>query len=59
MLRSLADKLLQMNLGGAKDRPDLTQVWDNVEAQLNGKPAVHKSFRLQSLFGVLGAKLFG
>lgn len=37
-----------MNLGGAKDRPDLNQVWENVLARLNGQPLVHKKYTLQS-----------
>jgi hypothetical protein len=26
-----------MNIGGASDRPDLEQIWDNVKAKLKGK----------------------
>lgn len=37
-----------MNLGGAKDHPDLNQVWENVRARLNGQPVVHKHYDLQS-----------
>ncbi|KAJ7676149.1 hypothetical protein B0H17DRAFT_1161534 [Mycena rosella] len=33
-----------MNLGGAKDRPVLDEVWENVEAQLHGKSKVHNTY---------------
>jgi len=48
-----------MNLGGAKDRPELKQVWDNVQAKLNGKDRVHSSYKLIGAFNVLKAKIFG
>jgi hypothetical protein len=48
-----------MNLGGAKDRPDMTQVWENMEAKLNGKPEVHKKYDFQSAGKVLWGKIFG
>lgn len=48
-----------MNLGGAKDRPDLNQVWENVLARLNGQPLVHKRYTLQSFTKVMTQKLFG
>ncbi|KAI5461846.1 hypothetical protein BGZ63DRAFT_509447 [Mariannaea sp. PMI_226] len=35
----------EMNLGGAKDRPVLDQVWENVQARLKGQQAVHSSFQ--------------
>ncbi|KAJ5492701.1 hypothetical protein N7539_001447 [Penicillium diatomitis] len=47
-----------MNLGGAKDRPDLNQVWENVLARLNGQPLVHKKYTLQSFWSVVTQKLF-
>ena len=47
-----------MNLGGAKDRPDLSQVWENVLARLNGQPPVHKRYTLQSFRKVMTQKLF-
>ena len=47
-----------MNLGGAKDRPDLNQVWENVLARLNGQPFVHKRYILQSFRKVMTQKLF-
>jgi peroxiredoxin len=48
-----------MNLGGAKDRPDLKQVWENMEAKMNGKPEVHKKYDLQSFVKVIWGKMFG
>jgi hypothetical protein len=48
-----------MNLGGASDRPDLKQVWDNVSAKLAGKAAVHKNYTTMGLLGMMWGKLFG
>lgn len=48
-----------MNLGGAKDRPDLNQVWENVQARLNGQSIVHKHYDLQSFRKVMMQKIFG
>ncbi len=55
----VADSLLQMNLGGAKDRPDLKQIWDNVQAKLQGKPVVHAQYSLTSFTGMIWSKIFG
>ena len=51
----------QMNLQGAKDRPDLNQVWANVQAKLAGEAPVHKKYShtLTSIFPVMGKKIFG
>jgi hypothetical protein len=32
-----------MNWGGGKDRPDLRQIWENVQATVEGKEIVHKN----------------
>jgi len=48
-----------MNLGGAKDRPDLNQVWENIQAKLKGRDAVHKKYKLEGVLGHLWGKLFG
>ena len=48
-----------MNLGGAKDRPSLTQIWENVYAQLNGKEQVHKKYTKQTATSVLWEKVVG
>jgi hypothetical protein len=42
---------IQMNLKGPKDRPDLDQIWDNVDAKLHDKPIVHKDYHTQTLGG--------
>ena len=48
-----------MNLGGAKDRPLLDQVWDNVESQLQGGTIKHKTLQSTSAFGLLYEKILG
>jgi hypothetical protein len=50
---------MQMNLGGAKDRPLLDQVWENVHAEMQGKPKVHASVGSTGLATGLKKKLFG
>ena len=46
-------------MGGAKDRPMLEEVWENVEAKMDGKPQVHHKYSLLSATGVLKEKIFG
>ena len=46
------------NLGGAKDRPLLDQVWANVSAEMRGEPQVHSSIGLTGLASGLKTKLF-
>ena len=48
-----------MNLGGAKDRPDLKQVWENAEAKMKGERPVHSKYDLQSFWKVMCAKILG
>jgi hypothetical protein len=48
-----------MNLGGAKDRPDLVQVWENVQAKLAGMEVVHRKYSLMGFFGTMAGKIFG
>lgn len=48
-----------MNLGGAKDRPDLVQIWENVQAQLKGSQRVHAKYSLLGPLAVLKQKIFG
>lgn len=48
-----------MNLGGGKDRPVVTQVWVNVEAQLQGKEIPHKEVGTIGAASVIFGKLFG
>lgn len=33
-----------MNLQGAKDRPSLKEIWDNVKAKLDGEGPVHETY---------------
>lgn len=48
-----------MNLGGAKDRPVLDEVWENVEAQLRGKPKVHNTYSTTGFLKMVRRKIFG
>ncbi|KAL7908473.1 hypothetical protein GGI35DRAFT_486531 [Trichoderma velutinum] len=48
----------EMNLGGAKDRPDLHQVWENANAKLNDRQPSHARFSNQRELDDL-AKKFG
>ncbi len=58
MLYAWAIVLAIMNLGGAKDRPDLKQVWENVQAKRNGKPVLHEKYDLQKFTLVIWEKMF-
>jgi hypothetical protein len=48
-----------MNLGGASDRPDLGQIWDNVRAKIEGKSVVHTTYKKMGFLGMLRGKIFG
>ena len=48
-----------MNLGGAKDRPLLNEVWDNVHAQMQGKPEVHAKVGVTTFLSGIKKALFG
>ena len=48
-----------MNFGGAKDRPVLNEVWENVEAKLKGQPPVYKNISKISAMSVIKAKIMG
>ena len=48
-----------MNLGGAKDRPSLKEVWENAEADMQGKKPVHAEIPLLSFFQGIRQKIFG
>lgn len=48
-----------MNLGGASDRPDLEQVWDNVRAKIEGKGVIHESYKKMGVLGTLFGRVFG
>jgi hypothetical protein len=47
-----------MNIGGAKDRPRLDEVWADVEAGLSGQ-AMHKKYSTTTFFGMLYEMVFG
>ena len=51
--------LEQMNIGGAKDRPDVNQIWDNVQAKLKGDEPVHAKYSLHGGVALLKQKIFG
>ncbi|KAH7010602.1 uncharacterized protein B0I36DRAFT_370212 [Microdochium trichocladiopsis] len=46
-----------MNLGGAKDRPLLEEIWHNVDASLHGKEAVHTTYSTAGVAAVIREKL--
>ena len=48
-----------MNLGGAKDRPNLKEVWENAEADMAGTKPVHEVIPLLSFVQGLKQKIFG
>jgi hypothetical protein len=48
-----------MNFGGAKDRPSLKEIWENVESQLKGGQPVHRRPSTMGAMGVLKQKVFG
>lgn len=48
-----------MNLGGAKDRPDLEQILENVQAKLKGDIAVHGTYKTLGAKQVIWGKIFG
>ncbi|PVH86452.1 hypothetical protein DL98DRAFT_582409 [Cadophora sp. DSE1049] len=48
-----------MNLGGAKDRPELPQIWENVQAKLKGEKEVYGAYKKISAVGVFKGALFG
>lgn len=46
-----------MNLGGATDRPDLQQIWENVDAKLNNKQPSYARFTNQKELDDLAKEL--
>lgn len=49
----------QMNLGGAKDRPNLEQAFDNAEAAMSGGVGPHKVISKQTFLQGIRHKIFG
>ena len=48
-----------MNICGVKDRPYLTQIWENAQAKLQGNKPVHARYSLLGPLGLLKQKIFG
>jgi hypothetical protein len=48
-----------MNIGGASDRPELEQVWDNAMATIEGKGVVHTVYTKMGFLGMIWEKIFG
>lgn len=48
-----------MNLGGAKDRPVLADVWDNAEAQLEDRKVPHSTVTTTGVWSILSEKIWG
>jgi hypothetical protein len=46
-----------MNLGGAKDRPMLTQVWENIDAKLKGEKARFDNIQTEGFFSMVCGKI--
>jgi hypothetical protein len=47
-----------MNLGGAKDRPSIQGVWENVDAKMHGREEPHPSLTTAGVFSVLSERLW-
>jgi hypothetical protein len=48
-----------MNLGGAKDRASLNEIWENTQALLQGKDAKHQRFSSIGALSVLWGNITG
>lgn len=48
-----------MNMGGASDRPIMSEIWDNVQAKLKNTKPVHSRYSSLGLMGLLREKIFG
>ncbi|KAK5689867.1 hypothetical protein LTR97_012627 [Elasticomyces elasticus] len=48
-----------MNIGGAKDRPELQQVWENARAQFQGQAKEHQQYTTKGFSGLLWGWVFG
>ena len=46
-----------MNLGGAKDRPMLDQIWQNVSRQLEGKEVMYTTYSTTGILQPLASKI--
>ena len=50
---------MKMNLGGAKDRPDPKQIWENVNAQLHEKPVAHEKLHTLGIWTGISQAVLG
>lgn len=48
-----------MNIGGASDRPVLTEVWENAKAQLEGKEVPQKDYSTTGALKFVKQKVLG
>ena len=48
-----------MNFGGAKDRPQLAEVWENVEHQLDDRPTKYDKVGRTGAVGLCKELIFG
>ena len=48
-----------MNLGGATDRPNLKEIWENAEAKLNSGRVLHEKYSSKGVMGLIREKVFG
>lgn len=49
--------VFKMNFGGATDRPDLAQVWENAKAKLGGEKPVFGSYKKMGMMGLILGKV--
>jgi hypothetical protein len=48
-----------MNIRGAEDRPNLGQVWENVQDKLDSKERAHSGYRTMGAWDVIKWAIFG
>lgn len=48
-----------MNIGGAKDRPSLQEIWENSQALLDGRPVKHTTLSTEGFLKLIRKKIFG
>lgn len=48
-----------MNIGGAKDRPSLVEIWEDVQLKLDGKDVHRRSYSKHSFVRVVRAMITG
>ena len=50
---------VKMNMGGASDRPLLHQIWENVDAKLQSKGAMHHLYVSMGVTRMMARKMCG